>query len=315
MKPIEQKILSLLLTNSRMPDSQVAKALKISDHQARYYRGRLERGVIEGSETVFDFGAVGLREHVIYLKISHLDEYQKSLHEYFRNHPNIKWVAEIFPEYSYRVSIVSGKVSEVENIVNDVEVLCEGNVEKAEVMQSREFLKKDNFTDKSMYRPMTKITLKKKEWELARSIYRDATVSLAELGKRHGMSIESVRQSLRRMEMCGFIQGYTFTLDKEKAGITFWAQACIRSSRLAHHLLGITNLLHSDHSFGRARRMFGTWNLEIAILAEDYDDLRRLIRKIEALFGPDMKGSSLFITQKKVVDHQFPVGIREWVTG
>jgi Lrp/AsnC family leucine-responsive transcriptional regulator len=90
---------------------------------------------------------------------------------------------------------------------------------------------------------------------LLAELQRDPRVTMAELGRRIGMSSPAVTERVRRMEECGIIGGYSIVINPEPLGLPIALYIRIRPH--AGHLAQIADLARSIPEVVECHRITG----------------------------------------------------------
>ena len=115
----DKKILFLLLENSKLPTSQIAKLVKLSKNSVLYRINRLrERGIIWKFFAAVNYEKLGLYTYDVFIKLKATEEREKQIKEHIRNHTNVIWAGSLFGTWDIFVQFLAKDVREFENILD-----------------------------------------------------------------------------------------------------------------------------------------------------------------------------------------------------
>lgn len=309
MENIKLQILEHLSHNCRMPIADLAKSLHRPRHIVAYHRSQLlKEKIIQNYELILNYEALGYKEFIVFLKFFHYQSIRQKITKYMINHPHVRWASETFPNFHLRVSFAAKDLIEFEKIVDELETVAGGNLMRKEVMITQTFLKKESYTTKEKKEPQKKPlqTLNEFEKRLLQALFENPTDSLLSLSKKSQLSLEAVRQKIRKFQENGLIISFSAKHDAVKIGYNVWCVLLLRINSLDKHLAKLKTLLYSDACYGRTRRMFGTWNIELSLFTPTYLDLQHHIALLEQLLGDDYESSEIQIYTTRLVNSRIP---------
>ncbi len=307
------KTLEILSGNCRISTTELAKRIGQPRHIAKYHRSKLEKdGIIRGYELILNFKALGYSEYVIYLKMMHFDRIKEKICAKIEKNPNVRWFGSPFPKFNLRVALVVKELAELEAFLEGVEKEFGEYIAAKEVLLERKLLKKESYytsafsTEKKKDEAKQKVKLAKGDKALLWALEKSPTSSLVALAKETGMSIETIRQKMKRHMNSGLIEGFLTRHWPKKVGHNFWCVVLIDLDNISKHEDKLKTLLYSDVRFGRTRRMFGKWNIETTLFGKNFDELIENIEKVEKLFGSDIKDIELLVYKERFFSSRLP---------
>lgn len=131
------------------------------------------------------------------------------------------------------------------------------------------------------------------DWSILTELQRDARLSLAELGRRIGMSTPAVAERVRRLEDAGVIEGYTAVVNPEKAGFPIGAHIRVRvsgSESLAKRLVALAT---ETPQIVECHRCTGEESFALQVRVRSVEELEKLIDRLTP-FG--MTSTSLILS-------------------
>ena len=115
---------------------------------------------------------------------------------------------------------------------------------------------------------------------LLEELQRDARTSLAELGRRVGLSPPAVGERLRRLEQEGVITGYRVEVDPRRLGYSLGVQLRVRPS--PRQLKGVADLARQCGEVVECHRVTGDDCYVMTAYVRDVEHLEELIDRFAA---------------------------------
>ena len=115
---------------------------------------------------------------------------------------------------------------------------------------------------------------------LLEELQRDARTSLAELGRRVGLSPPAVGERLRRLEQDGVITGYRVEVDPRRLGYSLGVQLRVRPS--PRQLKGVADLARQCGEVVECHRVTGDDCYVMTAYVRDVEHLEELIDRFAA---------------------------------
>ncbi len=301
------KILNFLSQDCRISTSMIAKKLKMPRHIVAYHRNQLsKKKIIINNEMLLDYGVLGYIEYLVYLKIFQYSTVKKGICQRISANPNVRWFGEVFPNFNLRFCFIAKNHEELEEFVNELELEYKNYIIKKEVLIHRGFLKKESYAknmdiecrnDKHKQR----LNLTKVDKEIIIALDKNPTISLIELSKRTSISIETIRQKIKKFKEAGLIELFSAKHEAVKVGHNFWCVLLLKMKSIDDHQERLKTLLYSDLKFGRTRKTFGQWDLEMTIYSANYNDLLDIVDNLEHLFGDDLESHQIQVYRENFI--------------
>jgi Lrp/AsnC family transcriptional regulator, leucine-responsive regulatory protein len=115
---------------------------------------------------------------------------------------------------------------------------------------------------------------------LLEEVQRDARLSLAELGRRVGLSSPAVSERLRRLEQEGVITGYRAEVDPRRLGYSLGVQLRVRPT--PRQLKGVADLARQCGEVVECHRVTGDDCYVMTAYVRDVEHLEELIDRFAA---------------------------------
>lgn len=117
-----------------------------------------------------------------------------------------------------------------------------------------------------------------KGWRILKELQLDARLSMAELGRRVGLSTPAVAERVRNLEAAGVLKGYRAEIDLEKVGLPI--RAVVRVSVVGDVLARITALVRSMPEVLECHRGTGADSFIMKVAVSSVEHLETLIDRL-----------------------------------
>lgn len=299
---MDKELLEYLATDARIHTTKLAKILKLDRHIVEYRRRRLEKKkYINGYTLNINFKALGFREFIIYFNINNYFQRSEEIKIKLNSNPSISWVAEILSSYNLRCTFLVRTQEELESAIQDVENFLANDLIKMKIVESTDVIKKLRYsTIKLPHMPYTGYMIDQKDKALLLYLAKEPVAPYLKIAKAIGKNIEFVRQRIKKLIENGIIQQIEANVNLMKLGLAFQANLFVYLNNFDKHQEDLIALLYSDIGFGRTRKLFGDWNLEITFLVSSHFEIDRLLKKLIRKFKSDFTVIDLFIYTNRV---------------
>ena len=309
MEEIKCKTLELLSQNCRISTAEIAKRIKKPRHLVAYHRDQFhKKHIILNHEVLLNYSCLGYTEYLVYLKIFQYSKIKQDLQKTIAAHPNVRWYGEVFPNYTVRICVLAKDIREFEVFMNHLEELHGKHISKKDILLQRSYLKTESYSTRTIVpkKNYSEMELNDSDKKLITSLDKDASQSLVTLSKESGLSIETVRQKIKRYQESGLIENFSTKFDIRKLGHHFWCNLMLKLNNMNHHEERLKTLIHSDVKFGRTRKTFGTWNIEMTVFGESYKHMHHVIEQLEDFFGDDLESHEIHIYKDNLLPTRLP---------
>jgi len=294
---MDKKILEYLAYDARITTTELAKKLKADRHVIEYRRKKLEReGYIISYHLNLNLDSLGLNEYVCYLKINKYYSHIKQIKEKLLSIPSLFWAAEILSEYNLRCTFLTKSIEEFEKDFIKLEDLLGHDLLEKRILQSKLLVKPTRFstihkkpTIKSDYIP------DKDDMKIMKYLVGNPTASLVKIAKHTKTNVEFVRARFDNLKKTQIINQVEAKINVDKIGLTFKVNLLLNFSNFHKYKDAINKLAYSNVRFGRIRKYFGPWNLEIPLLAKSHKEVATTIKMLEERFEGDLRIFGFFI--------------------
>ncbi len=308
---IDRKILFELDRNARIADTTLAKMVGRSKESVRYRITQLQlRGVILGFTLWIDPTKLGFSSAKIYLSLANKPELRKKFIEYVTQDKRLFWLGIAEGAWNAGLTYFVQTNREFFELKNELfsrfkdlilesrtAVLVNVNI------HDKTFLVPQEVSWKTMFEGREEYVLEEIEQEILRELFQDGRVSVVEMARRIGVSVDVVRHRMKRLEEKRIILKYTARIDVNALGYEFYKTFLYfrnltkqDEQRLMQYTLQEPNIIHLV-------KQISPWDVELEIMCENYVDYNKIIERLTREFsGVIMKVETAIISE----DYVFP---------
>lgn len=227
---IDRKILYELDQDSRLSLDKIAKKARCSKQTLHYRIQRLVReGVVTGFITAIDTAKLGYSIYIVWIEMSGISlEKKKDFLNYLVKHGNVQWVAGCGGKFDAAIQIAAKSVSEFNSIFKGIQGRFPGYIKNSVISLIYEYHRyKKVFSlhnaeeREELFRigEGAQVAADDGDLKLLALLSKDSRAETLELARRSGMSPNTVRSRMKRMEEDGLIKAFTISIQEKKMGI------------------------------------------------------------------------------------------------
>jgi len=298
----DKRILYELDRQSNMPLSALARKIKKSKQFVLFRQSRLEKaGVITGYTAIVDMAKLGYFSFRIYLKFKGLS--QKGVDaviEYAKTLPNVWTVTLLHGKWDLAIFTGAKKMSDLHSVWDSIMDAHKNNIEKYNLalyapiynFNRTFFLDNEREVDVREYGNGAPLSLGKDYERVILAYAPDVRQSMLSLGKKLGMSPETVRKKIAELERKKVICGYKIGLDQEKLGYVSYRLDFELSSTEKYQQLFEYCKRHKG--IYQVQKTIGHMDFETEIVVRDLKELLGTIEEIKVKFSDVVVNADYF---------------------
>jgi len=288
----DKRILFELEKNARIPDTKLAKKVRMSKDSVRYRIKKLEKkGIIKNYKTWIDYSKLGYRTSTVYLTLVNFPDKKEKLIKEIKNDKRVYWygVAEgvwnIGITYHIKTNndlfeIKKELLSKYNDLIADIKLTSLAGVS----VHDKTFLIQENSSFVSFTEEPENYELEDIEKKILKELYFDSRINLSEIVERCSSTIDIVRNRIKKLEKKGIIIRYTLEIDYNKIGYELY-KAFIYMGRLNKEgIEPLMNYAEKSNKIINVVRQISLWDFEFIIFAESFKDYNEIINKLTKNF-------------------------------
>ena len=296
---IDKKLLYALDTDCRQSCSQLARKLKIHRNVVLYRIKRLEQEkIIRGYFTEIDIKKLGFHSFRSLIKLSN---YTTQEREKFINAINatkeVMWFMECDGRWDIDIVTVWKTIPDFEQFQEQLHIQFNGIIEEEQIgmlMQLEHFLKeyfittkRTAFVDRKFEE--TEIAIDAKDYALLRILASNANIGIITLAKKSRLSINTVKERLRKLERNNVILGYRPFINTAATGYTYYKIFITLKHYDAKSFLALKTFFRAHPGVIYFTKYLNGSDLEIEIHLPSRDALQKLEEEARAQYGAIIK--------------------------
>lgn len=298
---LDLKILYELEQDCRRSLEDIAKRTGLSKQTLHYRIARLvEGGVISGFITAIDAAKLGFVQHEVWIQLALLDEKKKQeFIDFLVAHGNVAQVEECQGKYDIRIIMLAENTVRFKSIFKDILKSFPGYVKDYSVaiifdridfpssyltdgkQEKRRFMKFDS--------EPKKIDYDEQDMRVLKGLSENARVPLNELAEAAGISPNTARQRIERLEKEGVIRQYTVSIQPSAIALLHCELMVSAHGLSGQNMLDLEGFCIANRDIVSLRKMVGKWDLGISIIAGDGKRLQDSLIEFRSRFANVIK--------------------------
>ena len=312
MDKIDTNLLRILIENSRISVTLLAKKLKVSREVATYRLNRLKKeGIILDFVTEINIEKLGFVGAAVFVNVK--STRQKEFKQFLAETPFVSWVAELSGIWSFGLSIIGKTNEELDD--NFLQIY---NKFKDAIIDHRFTLhKKTTFLYEKYFGAIPKsITEKKtkayktdkKDKIILQELTKNSRIDSVALSTKVSLTAPAVAQRIKQLKASGHIETYSIFVDVQKLGLFQYSIFVINKNIDEKQKLINYLKYHKNVSF--LAEYVGDPFIEFGLFVKDPYELRERLQEIEETF-PNNRVIEISLFQKEFVSVGPPLCVFE----
>ncbi len=317
----DKRILMLLGENSRMPLTQIAKKVKLSRDAINYRIKRMEeKGVIIKFFPSLNYGKLGYYLFHVFVLMDELDtKEQERLIAHLSTHPDVESVLEYNDRWDLEVVLIAKDLLEFDSIIlNITEKFSHVVIEKDKVEIIKRYKsqyipplveKAKQAFEKVPDQRLDKVHIDKKDLKLLRLLSANARASTYELGKKLGMSPDTITYRIKKLLKEGVIRKFTTLVNYSLLNYNWYTYTVELKVFNRQNEQKFEEFLRQHPHIMRAAKTLGGWDLLMYIVASHPTKYHQVIKSIKRTFSNVIKNYEAWIAYKEHIYNPMPKAI------
>lgn len=305
----DRKLLGLLSADSRMHCTRLARKMRLERNVVKYRINRLiKKKVIHGFETELDYQKLGYQEYLCYFGLfGFAGPAKEKMILQLKNHDFVNWVGECLGRYQVKTRISAKNIRFLHKILAQINGHLGADLREVMILPIQGHLKQKNralfFSLDSLGAVKINARLDQKDRGILRQLCANSRATLVDIHANMDISIESIRQRIKKLEKAGIIKGYTVNINQKILGIAVWGDLLIRFKDRKAILPKLSEFAAQKKNIGRSFLLAGKWNVEIGFSAEKIDVLHDLLGEFLTAFSGDIADYEIIFNY---IGHKYP---------
>jgi len=301
----DEKILSLLCNNIRLPLSKIAKILNLSRQSVEYRINVMNKNhLLAGSRTLVNIKKLGYQSYHFFLNVAS-DNAERIFRQNCIEDSSVNALISYSGKWNYEVSIMESSPEKAQNkflnlIKNlDIEnyfscILLEnikssvlpGIVSKTRVIKN---IKNDPSFSRQFLEKKIEYTPDSKDLEILYLLSQDAQINISAIGRRVKLTKDTISYRIKKLIKSNYIVQFRPIIDFSVLGLSVQALLVKMDSKNPRDNENIKNYLEKSDKVLWATRLFGDWDYLVYILDKNVEEIHSFIKDLKKEFKESIK--------------------------
>lgn len=308
---IDRRVLLELTKNARIPEVKLARLIGKSKESVRYrIKQLIEKKIIIGFTTWTDPIKLGFQTGKIYLNLANVPEKKKRFLEYLKKDKRLFWLGVAEGAWNIGLTYFIKSNEEFFNLKNellskfkDLIIECKTASVVGVYYHDKTFLHNSKTQWDVMFNSHENIELDKESIEILKFLIKNSRENLATISIETDISVDKIRNRIKKLNEQGIIKRYTIDIDYKKLGYEFYKTFIYfkdinneELSNLMDYCLKNPNIIHLV-------KQISPWDIELEIMCESYHKYNEIISDLTAKFSKIIQKTETAIMGE---DYVFP---------
>lgn len=326
MKPFEgidwkdRLILFHLDEDGFQPASSIAKKIRLSKQVVGYRLSELQRkGILRRCCVIVNEAKIGYTFFKFYLKYKNVDKaLEEEIIYFFNSHVDVGLLDTCDGRFDMFIGVWAKDTHHLYKIYQELfavygkyfEDVSVSIVETAYNSKRGYLIGKNTRSEVPLFGGKVEVSpeIDELDKKILAMLSRDARVRLIDLAGELGLSPNSVSYRLKKLKESGVIQGARIVLDRNKIGfLSYKVLVKVDSfdkkelNRFLKHVTQHPNIIDID-------LCLGSWNIELDVEIDNYDDFRKLMMGLRTNFSSLIKSFDSLLVFYEHAYTYYPMG-------
>jgi len=292
----DRKILYELEQDCRRSLGEIAERTGLSKQTLHYRMQRLvDGGVIAGFITAIDPAKLGYVNHRVLMQLGELDEAKRKVFlDFLIAHGNVSHVASCEGKFDIAITVLAENLVQFNAIFRAILKEFPGRVKNHDVGMAYEladYPRTHLISDKKERKPALasgepkRIELDGGDVRILSALSKNARIPTIELADVAGLSPNTVRQKIRRLEKEGVIRRYTILLQHSRIGLQNYEMLISTQNLTDEDEKGIEDFCRMNDRVTSMRKGVGRWDIGIGFDADSSAHFQEFLTGFRSRFS------------------------------
>jgi Lrp/AsnC family leucine-responsive transcriptional regulator len=297
----DRRLLYELDLDARQPVTRLAKKLEISKQAVHYRIDRLiSQGIISQFVMVLDTQKLGYSFYDVFLQLQNMTtEKEQEMINYLKAMPTVGWLATAMGKWNIIVALFTKDVREFNDSLNTIlnrfgryikdktfiidtdAIYCKN---KYLVDEKHSFLRKDE-----TYGDMKTASLDERDFMILKALDQNPRMSMLEIGRKTGLTFETIRYKLKLMQESGVIQGFKIKINPSAFGYEWHIMLLELNIVGKEDKEKFTKYLQNHRHVVYIINTIGNWNMMVDLHLRNYAHFQEFLSELQGKFGHMIK--------------------------
>ncbi|MBI3334451.1 Lrp/AsnC family transcriptional regulator [Candidatus Pacearchaeota archaeon] len=297
----DQRILTLLCMNARLPLSKIAELLKLS-RQSIEYRIRVmqKEHLLAGSRAVINIKKLGYQSYHYFLTV-HNEASEKELIHRCREHDHVNVLISYSGQWNYELSIMARHPAEAQKhflelikelvIVDYVSTILLDTIKASvlpsivsERVPSLKYIRNDPSFSKHFSLHEIDYKIDEKDLAILYILSQDAQLSIAEVSKKLHLSRDTLAYRIKKLIRSRYILEFRPVIDYSVLSLSVQT-VLLKANRATIEDEKFRRYLKEQNSVLWATEVFGSWDFLLYIVTNSQEEINAFIDTLRKKFS------------------------------
>jgi DNA-binding Lrp family transcriptional regulator len=308
---INKRILYELDKNCRISDNQLAKKVNLSRESVRNRIKKLENdGIIQGFITSINPSKFGYMFFKLYFQLVNNPKKREKFYGYLKKIPGLYWFGGNDGVWDLHATLYSKNVEEFNSLKNKIYTEFKDLIIKRDVgvlVNVRQYPKRyliDNLkeiSDPEIFADnVIDNTLDDLDKKILNNLARNARIGLVELSGKTKSSVDIIRNRIKKMEEKKIILQYRIAIDHTKLGYEMFKAFVYFNNLSEEDEKRLFDFAIQNNKILYLIRQLSSWDIELEIMAKNYDEFNRIMDEIRLKFVDSMRNYEFVLMREDI---------------
>jgi len=314
---MDKGILFELEQDSRQSLGTIAKKLKCSKPTLHYRIQRLIKdGTIKGFIAVVDYSKAGYTDYEVWMQLSETSlGKKKEFLEFLLAHPNTRWVGSSGGKYDIAVAILAKDINMFISIFKEISRKFPGIVKNYIISTVYEFhryqrayLQKDREKKELFNLGRGKpVELDRADLVILSSLSKDSRMPIMSLAKKAGVSFNTIRAKIRRLEEEKVIVHYSIAIRSKRYGFTSTDILISLQNMSEEKERELAEFCLKSPYVSYMHKVIGRWDMYISFDAMSQEHFQEFLTGFRSRFADVIRDFELMTVMEDMKFEYFPM--------
>lgn len=313
----DQKLVSLLIDNSRTSFTQLAKQVGVSKEVLNYRIKRLEKNIIRGYYTNINNEALGYRRYLFFIQLKQISPQEEDeFLDYLNRHEFVTYLGPIIGKWNLVFDLLARDDNHLRELVEGIvkragnhfeSYIINGTTMEEEIFHTK-FFPLSDIHESQQKQHKTNYVVDEVDKKILSLLATNARAEYAYLAKELNMTANAIKYRIKKLEKENIILGYTTSVDFNHFGYELYNLQVKLSTMDRNKFLSFLRD-HKQVWFLYNYLGHEQWDVDIGLFVKSSKDIRKFIIELKELFGEHIQLHDMYIIADVTKDNVAPKGL------
>jgi Lrp/AsnC family transcriptional regulator, leucine-responsive regulatory protein len=307
----DRKILHALHLDARVPETLLAKRLRLSRDVIRYRIRQLsDRGIIPFHRAWIDLGKLGYHNYKLYLKTSGDQKRREEFFAHIRSRDDVFWLGVADGAWDVGLTFFAKskeeffhRKNELFSMFNDIILEKKTGLLVDIWVYPFKFLTGREGEPRTLFGNVRENEVDAVDRKVLAALMHNGRARVVELAGSARISPDVFRDRMKKLEAKGIIGWYAAAIDHTKLGMEFYKTFLYFDKMGPGEEKRLLEFCKSQPNIVHIVRLVGPWEFELEVMVENHAAYNRIMRDLRALFPHELRNIESAVMSE---DYVFP---------